>query len=73
MSDLDIINEYGSIYIEPRGEIGNGKAKGVLIYVETKEQRRDFPPNHLALNEHETLKLIKWLVGYLNEVEIVGK
>ena len=62
MTNFDIENEYGSLYVEPRGE-----GKGVLIYAEFKNVE-GMPPNHVALNPIETVSLIKWLVGYINEV-----
>lgn len=64
--DFDIKNEYGSLYIEPRGN-----DKGILIYAEF-EDVKGMPPNHIALNGTETMQLIKWLVGYLNNIN-VGK
>lgn len=58
ITDLDIKNKYGSLWIEPRG-------KGVLIYVEFKDVE-GMPPNHIALDEYETLQLAKWIVEWIN-------
>ena len=66
MKDFDIKNEYGSLYIEPRGLKNE---KGILIYAEF-EDVKGMPPNHIALNPIETMNLIKWLVGYINDIAV---
>ena len=63
MPDLDIKNDTGSIWIEHEG-------KGILIYFEA-EIHPTLPPNHIRFNQHETMKLIKWLVTM--NLDIVGK
>jgi hypothetical protein len=59
--DFDVENEYGSLYVEPRGP-----DRGALFYVEFKNVE-GMPPNHIALNETELTHLAKWIVGRLNE------
>jgi hypothetical protein len=62
MPNLNLKNKFGFLSVEYRAD------KGIVIGL-MANQWNTLPQDHMALNEHETLTLTKWLVAYIN----VGK